>query len=145
MTVCLPWPSTSVSELLPTTALSHNSLSITDTPEMKVKPVNTESGNERISDTAVYSEWLTCIAATVAHVRGNQTPLVSSRVVELDRGKVTRAVIPTDDVQQAVYGTHSCATELHIHVAHACSTHLDKNTCNAQCFQVVDVHLVGLR
>lgn len=153
MTVCLPRPFASVSELLLTTALRHNSLSITDTPEneSKVNPVSTECEYKGNSESAVYSKMLTCIAASVAHVSRNQTPLVSSRVVELHRGQVARAIVPTDNVQQAVYGTHSCAVKLQ----HTCSsnwlktliqedTKQAKETCSAQCFPVHEVNLVGL-
>ena len=56
-------------------------------------------------------EALTCVAAAVAHVGGDQAPLVRGRVVELHRGQVAGAVVPADHVQKPVNGAHPCNVE----------------------------------
>lgn len=55
---------------------------------------------------------LTSVAASVAHVCGDEAPPVSGRVVELHRGEVTRAVVPSDHIQQPVNGTDAWTEEL---------------------------------
>lgn len=55
---------------------------------------------------------LTSVAASVAHVCGDEAPLVGGRVVELHRGEVTRAVVPSDHIQQPVNGTDAWTEEL---------------------------------
>lgn len=55
---------------------------------------------------------LTSVAASVAHVCGDEAPPVGGRVVELHRGEVTRAVVPSDHIQQPVNGTDAWTEEL---------------------------------
>lgn len=55
---------------------------------------------------------LTSVAASVAHVCGDEAPPVGGRVVELHRGEVTRAVVPSDHIQQPVDGTDAWTEEL---------------------------------
>lgn len=55
----------------------------------------------------------TSIAASVAHVGGNEAPLVCGWVVKLYRGEVTGAVVASDHVQQPVNGTHTWRRELY--------------------------------
>ena len=50
----------------------------------------------------------TCIAASVAHVGGDQAPLVRGWVVVLYRGQVTRAIVSSNHIQQAIDGAHTC-------------------------------------
>lgn len=49
----------------------------------------------------------TSIAAPVAHVGGDEAPLVCGRVVKLYRGEVTGAVVSSDHIQQSVNSTHT--------------------------------------
>lgn len=56
----------------------------------------------------------TSIAASVAHVGGNEAPLVCGWVVKLYRGEVTGAVVASDHVQQPVNGTDTWRRELYI-------------------------------
>lgn len=56
---------------------------------------------------------LTCVAASVAHVCGDEAPLVCGRVVKLYRGEVTGAVVSSDHVQQPVDGTDALRREMH--------------------------------
>lgn len=55
---------------------------------------------------------LTSVAASVAHVCGDEAPPVGGRIVELHRGEVTRAVVPSDHIQQPVNGTDTWMEEL---------------------------------
>lgn len=41
----------------------------------------------------------TCVAASVAHVSGNETPFIGSMVVVLHRGQVARAVVSSNHIQ----------------------------------------------
>lgn len=54
---------------------------------------------------------LTSIAASIAHVCGNEAPLVCGRVVKLDRGEVTGPVVSSNHVQQPVNGTDALRRE----------------------------------
>lgn len=54
---------------------------------------------------------LTSIAASIAHVCGNEAPLVCGRVIKLHRGEVTGPVVSSDHVQQPVNRTHTLRRE----------------------------------
>lgn len=58
---------------------------------------------------------LTGVAPSVAHVGGNEAPLVRGRVVKLHRGEVTGPVVSSDHVQQPINGTHTLSKKLHTH------------------------------
>lgn len=70
---------------------------------------------------------LTGVAASVAHVGGDEAPLVCGRVVKLHRGEVARAVVPSDHVQQPVDGAHACSKESNL-----CSTNPPHAITSAQ-------------
>lgn len=55
---------------------------------------------------------LTGVAASVAHVCGDEAPPVGGRVVELHRREVTRAIVPSDHIQQPINGTDAWTEEL---------------------------------
>lgn len=54
---------------------------------------------------------LTGVAASVAHVCGDEAPLVRGRVVKLYGGEVAGPVVSSDHVQQPVNGTDTWGTE----------------------------------
>lgn len=53
----------------------------------------------------------TSVAASIAHVGGNEAPLVCGWVVKLYGGEITGAVVASDHVQQPVNGTDTCRRE----------------------------------
>lgn len=104
---------------------------------------------------------LTGVAASVAHVGGDEAPLVCGRVVKLHRGEVARAVVPSDHVQQPVDGAHACSKESNLcstNPPHAITSAQEKKTQSNQsgseygtCVPAAHVHVahqppaVGLR
>lgn len=88
-------------ELVLREAVGHSGLSITATPAC----VRERPGEKELRAKRAEPCGFTSVAASVAHVGGDQTPLVCCRVVKLHGRKVAGAVVPSDDVQQPVDGT----------------------------------------
>lgn len=59
--------------------------------------------------------YITSIAASVAHVGGNEAPLVCGWVVKLYGGEVTGPVVSSNHIQQSVNGTDTLRRELNIY------------------------------
>ena len=107
-------------------APGHSGLSITATPVgvRKIKRVSERNSCGKCEDllSVLYfpprdvEKWpvfsaRTCIAAPVAHVCGDEAPLVDGRVVKLYGGEVAGAVVSSDHVQQPVDGTDALRTK----------------------------------
>lgn len=90
----------------------HSGLSITATPEGERtrQTVGRRVSTTYTDQTCLFilcvrwdDQWRrTCVAPSVAHVGGNEAPLVCGRVVKLHGREVTGPVVSADHVQQSV-------------------------------------------